>query len=157
MYRVHWNQAAAAHSSLYFFIFLSSFQTLKFFVTLFSGTVRPRRLKLGTHMDSGQMCRVHRNQAAAAYSSLYFFIIPPVHEVYRGYIVFVFSVTMFVVGGGVFVCKLFFFVKDFSGTTESRILKFGTNVGYNLLYCVRENQPPPAYHSHYLSIFLSLQ
>ena len=48
-------------------------------------------------------------------------------------------------------------VKDFSGTTEPRILKFGINVGYNLLYCLRENQPPPAYHSHYLSIFLSLQ
>ena len=31
------------------FFFLSNFQTLKFFVTLFSGTVRPRRLKLGTH------------------------------------------------------------------------------------------------------------
>ena len=54
-------------------------------------------------------------------------------------------------------CVNFFFVKDFSGTTEPRILKFGTNVGYNLLYCVRENQPPPAYHSHYLSVFLSLQ
>ena len=38
---------------LYFFLFfLSNFQTLKFFVTLLSGTVRPRRLKLGTHVDS---------------------------------------------------------------------------------------------------------
>ena len=55
------------------------------------------------------------------------------------------------------MCKLFFFVKDFSGTTEPRILKFGINVGHNLLYCVTDNQPPPAYHSHYLSIFLSLQ
>ena len=26
-------------------------------------------LKLGTHMDSGQMYRVYRNEAAAAYSS----------------------------------------------------------------------------------------
>ena len=59
--------------------------------------------------------------------------------------------------GCVGLCVNFFFVKDFSGTTEPRILKFGTNVGYNLLYCVRENQPPDAYHSHYLSIFLSLQ
>ena len=56
------------------FFFLSNFQTLKFFVTLFSGTVRPRRLKLGTHVDSGQMYRVYRNQAAAAYLYLYFFI-----------------------------------------------------------------------------------
>ena len=47
---------------------------MKIFVTLFSGTMRPRRLKLGTHMDSGQMYRVYRNQAAAAYLSFYFFI-----------------------------------------------------------------------------------
>ena len=38
-----------------------------------------------------------------------------------------------------------------------RILKFGTNVGYDLLYCVKENQHTAAYHSPYLSIFLSLQ
>ena len=35
--------------------------------------MRPRRLKLGLHMDSGQMYHVYQNQAAAAYSSLYFF------------------------------------------------------------------------------------
>ena len=46
-------------------------------------------------------------------------------------------------------------VKDFSGTTAPRILKFGTNVGYDLLHCGRENQPPDAYHFLYLSIFLS--
>ena len=57
---------------IFSFFFLSNFQTLKVFVTLFSGTVRPRRLKFGTHVDSGQMYRVHRNQSAAAYSSLYF-------------------------------------------------------------------------------------
>ena len=75
MYRVYRNQAAAAYSSLYFFIFLSlQFTNIKFFVTLFPGTVRPRRLKLDTHADSGQMYRVYRNQAAAAYASLYFFI-----------------------------------------------------------------------------------
>ena len=38
-----------------------------------------------------------------------------------------------------------------------RILKFGTNVGYDLLYCVKENQHAVAYHSFHLSIFLSLQ
>ena len=66
MYCVYWIQAAAAYLSLYFFIFLSlQFSNIKIFVTLFSGTVRPRRLKLGTHMDSGQMYRVYRNQAGA--------------------------------------------------------------------------------------------
>ena len=61
------------HPFISSFFFLSNFQTLKFFVTLFSGTVRPRRLKLGTHVDSGQTYRVYENQVATAYSSLYFF------------------------------------------------------------------------------------
>ena len=73
MYRVYQNQAAAAYLSLHSFIFLSNFQTLNFFVTLFSRTVRPRRLKLGTHVDSGQMYCVYRNRAAAPYLSIYFF------------------------------------------------------------------------------------
>ena len=55
------------------------------------------------------------------------------------------------------VCVNFFFVKDFSGTTVPRILKFGTNMGYNKLYCVSKNQPHMAYQSLNLSIFLSFQ
>ena len=51
------------------FFFLSNFQTLKLSVILFSRIVRPRRLKIGTQVDSGQMYLVYRNQAAAAYSS----------------------------------------------------------------------------------------
>ena len=47
-------------------------------------------------------------------------------------------------------------VKDFSGTTVPRILKFDTNVGYDL-YCVKENWHAAAYHSLCLSIFVSLQ
>ena len=38
-----------------------------------------------------------------------------------------------------------------------RILKFCTNVGYDLLHCVKENQHAAAYHSPYLFIFLSHQ
>ena len=38
-------------------------------------------------------------------------------------------------------------VKDFSGTTVPRILKFGTNVEYDLLYCVKENQDAAVYYS----------
>ena len=69
MYHVYRNHAAALIRLFIFsFFFLSSFQTLKIFVTLFSGTLRPRRLKLGIHVDSGQVYRVYRNQAAAAYS-----------------------------------------------------------------------------------------
>ena len=58
------------HPFISFFFFLSNFQTLKSFDTLFSGTVRPRRLKLGTRLDSGQIYRVYRKKAAAAYLSL---------------------------------------------------------------------------------------
>ena len=111
MYHVYLNQAAAAYS-LYFFIFLSlQFSTLKFFVTLFSGTVRPTRLKLGTHVDSGQMYHVYRNQAAAPYSSLYFFI----------FLSLQFS-------------TLKFFVTLFSGTVRPRRLKIGTHVGRCIVY-----------------------
>ena len=51
---VYRNQAAVAYLSFYSFFFLSNSQKLKSSVTLFSGTVRPRRLKLITHVDSGQ-------------------------------------------------------------------------------------------------------
>ena len=63
MSHVYRNQADAAYLSLYFLIFLSNFQTLKFFVTLFSGTVWDRRLKLGTHVDNGWMYRVYQKFA----------------------------------------------------------------------------------------------
>ena len=49
----------------------------------------------------------------------------PAYFVYRGYIVFVFSVTMYVC---LFVYELFS-VKDFSGTTGPKILKFGQTLG----------------------------
>ena len=75
MYLVFRNQAVALIRLFIFsFFFLSNYQTLKIFVKFFLETVRSRRLKLGTHVDSGQMYRVYRNQAAAAYLSLYFFI-----------------------------------------------------------------------------------
>ena len=63
--------ALSFHQSVILWFCHSVTFQMKVFVTLFSGTVRPRRLKLGTDMDSGQM---YRNQAAAAYSSFYFFI-----------------------------------------------------------------------------------
>ena len=63
--------------SPYFFIFLSlQFSNKKMFFTLSSDseTVCPRRLKLGTHMNSEQMYRAYRNQSAAAYSLTHPFI-----------------------------------------------------------------------------------
>ena len=50
-----------------------------------------------------------------------------------------------------------FFVKDFSATTWVRILKFGTKLDSDELYCVIKEQPRIAYQSLYLFIFLSLQ
>ena len=61
MYRVYRNQAAAFICPFIFsFFFLSNFQTLKCFVTLFSGAVRPRKLKRYTHVDNGWMNHVYR-------------------------------------------------------------------------------------------------
>ena len=50
-----------------------------------------------------------------------------------------------------------FFVKDFSATTWVRILKFGTKLDSDELYCVTKEQPHIAYQSLHLLIFLSLQ
>ena len=114
MYHVYRNQAAASYSSLYFFIFLSlQFSTLKFFVTLFSGTSRPRRLKIGTRLDSGQMYHVYQNQAAASYSSLYFFIFLSLQ-----------------------CSTLKFFNTLFSGTLRPRRLKLGTHINSGQMYHV---------------------
>ena len=116
MYRVYRNQAAAAYSSISFF-FLFNFQTLKCLVTLFSGTVRPRKLNLGTHVDSGQMYCLYRNQAAAAYSSLY---------------VLLFFLSSFQ--------TLKLFVPLFSGTVRSRRLELGKHMDKRGMYRVYWNQ-----------------
>ena len=116
LYRVYRNQAAAAYSSLYFsFFFLSNFQTLKFFVTFFSRTERPRRFKLGTHVNSGQMYRVYRNQAAGICPFIFQF----------------FSLSNFQ--------TLKLFVSLFSGTVRPRTLKLGTHVDSGQMYCVYRN------------------
>ena len=109
--------------------FLSNFQTLKCFVTLFSVTMRPRRLKLGTHMDNGWMYRVYRIQSAAAYSSLYFFS---------------------------FISLQFSNVKYFRHTflRNCRRLKLGTHMDSGWVYRVYRNQAAAAYSSLYFFIFL---
>ena len=43
------------------------------------------------------------------------------------------------------------FVKTFSATTATMILQFCTNIGYVLLYCVRENQHVHANLSLYIT------
>ena len=100
--------------------------------------MRAKVFKFSIHLESGQVYCGKENQDAEINFCLLFpfflFSISHSNVIYRE------------------IC-----VKDFSGTTAPRILKFGTNVVYDLLYCVRENQPPAAYHFLYLSILLSLQ
>ena len=135
MYRVYRNQPAALiHPFISSFFFLSNFQTFKYFVTLFSETVWPRRLKFGTHVDSGQMYHVYRNQAVGAYSSLYFFI----------FLFLQFS-------------NINIFVTLFSGTVRPRRLKLGLHVDSGQMYCVYRIQAAAIYFSLYFFIFLSLQ
>ena len=130
MYCVYWNQAAAAYSSfISSFFFLSSFQTFKFFVTLISGTVWPRRLKLGTHVDSGLMYSVYQNQAATAYLSLYFFFLQ--------------------------YSSIKIFITLFSGTVRPRRLKkLGAHVDNGWMCRVYQNQAAAAYLSLDFFIFL---
>ena len=120
------------HPFISSFFFLSNYQTLKIFVTFFSGTVRSRRLKLGTHVDSGQMYLVYRNQAAAAYLSPYFFI----------FLSFQFS-------------NIKFFITLFSRTVRPRRLKLGTHWDSGQMYRVYRNQAAAAYLSFISSFSFS--
>ena len=110
------------HPFICSFFFLSSFQTSKFFITLFSGAVRPGRLILGTHVDSGQMYRVFRNQAAATYLFIYFFI----------FLSLQFS-------------NIKMFITLLSGTVRLRRLKLGTYMDSGQMYPVYQNQSAAAY------------
>ena len=134
MYRVYWNQAAAPiRPFIFYFFFLSNFQTLIFFVTLFSGTVRPRRLKLVKHVKSGWMYVSYvLKSCSCSYSSLYFFIC---------------------------LSLQFSNIKKFRHTFlrnyEARRLKLVTHVDSGKMYRVYRNQAAAAYLSLYFFIFLS--
>ena len=120
------------HSFSSSFFFLSNFQTLKFFVTLFSGTVRYRRLKLVTHVNNEWIYRVYQNQTVVAYSFHYFFI---------------------------FLSLQFSNIKNFvallSGIVSPRKLKLGTHMNKGRLYRVYRNQLLLLIHPFFT--FLSLQ
>ena len=152
---------------IFSFFFLSNFQTLTFFVTLFSGTLRPRRLKLGTRLDNGQMYRMYHHQAAAAYSSLYIFIFLSLHFQTFKFFVTLFSGTVrprrLTPGQWAYVsyipesgcCCLFvslffifflsnfqrlkFFVTLLTGTVRPRRLKLVTHVDNGWMYRVYRN------------------
>ena len=97
-------------------------------------TVRPRRLKLVTHVNNGWMYRVYQNQTAAAYSFLYFFI----------FLSLQFS-------------NIKIFVALLSGTVHMspRKMKLGTHMNNGWMYCVYRNQAAAAYSSFFSFFFLS--
>ena len=66
-----------------------------------------------------------------------------------GYIVFVFSVCLS-------VCLHLFCVKDISGTTLPRNLKFCTHDKYDQLYCGKENKGHEARFLRVISLCCSL-
>ena len=70
----------------------------------------PRILNFGTNIGHDYLNHVRQNKHPHAYHSRYL------------------SIFLFL--------QCFYFFKDFSGTTAPRILKFGTNIGYDLLYRV---------------------
>ena len=53
------------HPFISSFYFLSNFQTLKVFDTLFSGTTSHTKVKPGTYVDNSLVYRVYWNQTAA--------------------------------------------------------------------------------------------
>ena len=104
------------------FFFLYNVQKVKIFVTFFTGTVRPRKFKLGTLVNNGWIYRVYQNQAAAAYLSLYFFIFLSLQ-----------------------LSNINIFVTLFSGTMRPRKLKHGTPVDNRCMYLVYRNLAAAAY------------
>ena len=114
------------HSFSFSFFFLFNFQTLIFFVALFSETVMPIKLTLDTNMDNGWMYCVHRSQAATSY----FFLS----------IVQTFKIL----------------VALFSGPVRPKKFQLGTPIDNRWMYRVYQNQAAAAYLSLYFFNFLSL-
>ena len=114
------------------FFFLSNFQILNIFVTLLLGTMRPRMLKLVTHVNNGWMYHVYQNQTAAPYSFLYFFI----------FLSLQFS-------------NIKFFVALLSGIVSPRKLKLGTHMNNGWMYRVYRIQAVTDAYSSFFYFFIS--
>ena len=103
-----------------------SFSPIKHFITEISAPITARVFKFYINLDRGQVYCGKENQDAVINFCLFPF-----------FLFFIFHSN--VIYGE--IC-----VKDFSGTTVPRILKFGTNFGYDLLYCVKESQHAANYY-----------
>ena len=95
--------------------------------------MQARMLIFGMQVDDDLLYRGIENQPSLAYLSLYLPNFLSYHTLMK------------------------FFVKDFSATTQGRMLIFGMHVDDDLLYCGIENQSSPAYSSLYLCNFLSFR
>ena len=93
--------------------------------------MQARMLIFGMQVDDVLLYRGIENQPSPADSSLYLSNFLSFHTLMK------------------------FFVKDFSGTMQGRMLVFGVQGDDGLLYRGIENQSSPAYSSLYLSNFLS--
>ena len=95
------------------FFFLSN----NFFHLISSASVGVTVFKFCMHNEDNQVHYCKQNQGAEIYFCLLFLFFP-------------FSISHSK------VINMEIFVKDFSGTAWPRILKFGTNIRYDRLYCV---------------------
>ena len=112
------------------FFFCSNFQISNNFISLFSRTERPTKLKLGPHMDSRLVYRVYLNQAAGAYLFFYFFNF--------------FSLKFQNIN----------FLSHFS--VRPTKLKLDTHMRNGLIYCVHQIQAARIYLFLYFSSFFCL-
>ena len=104
---------------------------VKIFRQRFLNNHEARMLIFGMQVDNDMLYRGIKIQSSPAYSSLYLSNFLSFHTLMK--------------------C----FVKDFSSTMQGRMLIFGMQLDYDLLYRGIENQSSPAYSSLYLSNFLS--
>ena len=182
MYHVYHNQAAAAYLSLYFFIF----QHWNF-SSLFSGTVRPRRFKIGTHVDSGQMYHImyigirllclfiplflHFSFSNFQHWNFSLYFSQELWGLEDWKLVHTWKVGRCIVFTGIrlllligLVISSFFFLSNFQTLkffvtifSGTEAQKFGTQVDSGQMYHVYWNQAAAAYLSLCFFIFLSLQ
>ena len=108
-------------------------------VTDFSATIEASVFKFCVHLQVGKGYCVNENKDANPYFAFFFQFF--MFSFCRSYIIHI----------------DIFSVKGFSANTRFIILKFGTKLGSDELYCVTKKKSHIAYQSLYLFIFLFLQ
>ena len=102
-----------------------SFSLIENSVTDFSAPIYSSFFKVCIHLDNAQVYCVRENQMARICFTI------------------LFPLCSFTICHSC-ILNMEISVKHFSGTARHRMMKFGTNIGYDKLYCVRKNQPSPA-------------